>query len=109
MSISLREMYSSTEFFLVRIFLYSIRIQENTDQKKLRIWTLFTQCLSKKRIKLLLQAQKYVENVGEVQFVNAYVNCNLKVNFRNNEENFFTSMQGLEDILDKKVSLLIGC
>ena len=22
----------------------SVRIQENTDQKKLRIWTLFTQC-----------------------------------------------------------------
>ena len=26
-------------FFLVRIFLYSDRIHENTDQKKLRIWT----------------------------------------------------------------------
>ena len=24
---------------------YSVKIQENTDQKKLRIWTLFTQCL----------------------------------------------------------------
>ena len=24
----------NTEFFLVRIFLYSVRIQENTDQKK---------------------------------------------------------------------------
>ena len=23
---------------------YSVRIQENTDQKKLRIWTIFTQC-----------------------------------------------------------------
>ena len=33
------------EFFLVRIFLYSDWIQENTDQKKLRIWTLFTQCI----------------------------------------------------------------
>ena len=31
-----------TEFFLVRIFLYLDLIQENTDQKKLRIWTLFT-------------------------------------------------------------------
>ena len=31
------------EFFLVRIFLYSDWIQENTDRKKLRIWTLFTQ------------------------------------------------------------------
>ena len=24
---------------------YSVRIQENTDQKKIRIWTLFTQCI----------------------------------------------------------------
>ena len=31
------------EFFLVRIFPYSLRMRENTDQKKLRIWTLFTQ------------------------------------------------------------------
>ena len=37
---ALREMSPSTEFFLVRI-------RENTDQKKLLIWTLFTQqCLS---------------------------------------------------------------
>ena len=34
---SLREKCSNTEFFLVRTFPYS-------DQKKLRIWTLFTQC-----------------------------------------------------------------
>ena len=33
-----------TKFFLVRISLYSVRIQENTGQKKLRIWTLSTQC-----------------------------------------------------------------
>ena len=33
----LREKCPNTEFFLVRIFLYS-------DQKKLRIWTLFAQC-----------------------------------------------------------------
>ena len=37
----LRERCSNTEFFLVRIFLYSVQIRENTDQKKLRIWTLF--------------------------------------------------------------------
>ena len=35
---SLREKCPNTEFFLVRI-------QENTEQKKLRIWTLFTQLL----------------------------------------------------------------
>ena len=57
--------------------------------------------LSKKRFKFLLDAQKYVENVGEVQFVYADVNCNLKVKFRNNEETFFTSMQEFGDILDK--------
>ena len=29
---ALREKCPNTEFFLVRIFLYSVRIQENTDQ-----------------------------------------------------------------------------
>ena len=29
---------------LLRKSLYSVQIQENADQKKLRIWTLFTQC-----------------------------------------------------------------
>ena len=43
--VSLREKCPNTELFLVCIFLYSVRIQENTDHKKLRIWTLFTQCL----------------------------------------------------------------
>ena len=37
----LREKCPNTEFFLVR---KSGRIQENTDQKKVRIWTLITQC-----------------------------------------------------------------
>ena len=40
---ALREKCPSTEFFLVRIFLYSDWIQENTDQKKLHIWALFIQ------------------------------------------------------------------
>ena len=31
-------------FFRIRTE-YSVRMRENTDQKKLRIWTLFTQCL----------------------------------------------------------------
>ena len=38
LALSLHKMCPNTEFFLVRI-------QENTDQKKLRIWTLFTHCL----------------------------------------------------------------
>ena len=45
---ALREKYPNTEFFLVHIFLYLVRIQENTDQKKLRIWTLYAQCGLKK-------------------------------------------------------------
>ena len=32
--VALREKYPNTKFFLVRIFLYSVRIQENTIQKK---------------------------------------------------------------------------
>ena len=39
--LSLRKTCPNTEFFLVRIFPYSGRIRENTDQKKLRIWILF--------------------------------------------------------------------
>ena len=42
--IALCEKCPNTEFFLVRIFPYPVRIRENTDQKNLRIWTLFTQC-----------------------------------------------------------------
>ena len=52
----LREKCPNTEFLLVCIFLYSdwirrrskspdlVRIKENSDQKKLRIWTPFAQC-----------------------------------------------------------------
>ena len=45
---SLREKCPNTEFFLVSIFLHSDWINENTDQKELRIWTLFTQWFSQK-------------------------------------------------------------
>ena len=37
MKLALREKSPNTEFFLVRIFLYLDWIQENVDQKKLRI------------------------------------------------------------------------
>ena len=56
---TLCEKCPNTEFFLVCIFYiqpeygglrskspHSVRIQENMDQKKLRIWTHFTQCKS---------------------------------------------------------------
>ena len=41
---TLPEKSQNTEFFLVRIFPYSVQMRENTDQKKLRIWPLFAQC-----------------------------------------------------------------
>ena len=42
--------WKNTEFFLVIIFPHLdwiVRIRENTDQKKLSIWALFTQCYDK--------------------------------------------------------------
>ena len=44
-NLTLREESPNTEFFLFCTFLNSVQIQENTDQKKLRIWALFTQWL----------------------------------------------------------------
>ena len=35
-----------TEYGDLSKSLYSVRIQENTDQKKLCIWTVFTQCIT---------------------------------------------------------------
>ena len=40
---SLCKKCANTEIFLVRIFPYSVQIRKNTDQKKLHIWTLFSQ------------------------------------------------------------------
>ena len=40
----MRERCPDTEFFMVRIFSYSVQIRENTDQKNLHIRTLFGQC-----------------------------------------------------------------
>ena len=41
---TLHEKCPNTKVFILRIFPYSVLIRENTVQKKLRIWTLFTQC-----------------------------------------------------------------
>ena len=42
--VSLSHTTRNTEFFLVRIFPYLHWIRENMDQKKLRVWALFTHC-----------------------------------------------------------------
>ena len=41
---ALREKCPNKEFFLVRFFLHLNWIQENTDQKKLPIWTFLKRC-----------------------------------------------------------------
>ena len=68
---SLHEKCPNTELFLVRIFPhsdwilrispYSVQMLENTDQKKLCIWTLFTQWLCFLRRKLVLHQAEYTE------------------------------------------------
>ena len=45
---SLHEKCPNLRLFLVRIFLYSVQSVENAEQKKLRIWTIFTQCFFRK-------------------------------------------------------------
>ena len=45
MELSLCEKCPNRSYFLVPIFLYLFGIQENTDQKKLRISVHFTQCI----------------------------------------------------------------
>ena len=39
---SLRENCPNAEFLLARIYPYSVRIQGNKEQKKLRVWARFT-------------------------------------------------------------------
>ena len=45
--VSLRERCPNTEFSLVFIFLYSVWIQQNMDQEKLRIWTVLQSLMMK--------------------------------------------------------------
>ena len=72
---SLREKCPNTEFFLVRIsrhsdwrrgdpsiYPYSVRMRENTDQKKLRIWTLFTQCIWQKQAESFLTKNFFLKS-----------------------------------------------
>ena len=57
----------NTEFFLACIFPYSVQIRENTDQKKLCMWTLFTQCgekeiFEKRVISCILEDQNFAQS-----------------------------------------------
>ena len=62
--LSLREKCSNTEFLLVRIFLYSLRIQDNTDLKKLRIHAVCILCQSKRLLRkkmFVMEENKHVK------------------------------------------------
>ena len=52
---------------ILRISPYSVRIRENTDQKKLRIWTHFTQCLSNYYFKKIVYYSEF--NNSEYKYV----------------------------------------
>ena len=71
-AIKLREKYSNTELFLVPVFLYSVRMQENTDQKSLHIWILFTQwykmASSKRKRKIIILKGLSYENNYRIKF-----------------------------------------
>ena len=51
--------------------------------------------LTKARLDLLIKASKYVNNLSNVGFVYADINCRLKIHFSNNNELFFDSRDDL--------------
>ena len=69
----LHEKCPNAEFFLVRIFLYSVRIQKNTDQKKLCIWIIFTQCTFRKTKDFEIQFSR------RCKWVQQYITLHMKV------------------------------
>ena len=59
-------MTPNTEFFLVRIFSYLDLIREITDQKKIRIWILFTQYIAQSvQFKISASSITYSDVVNE--------------------------------------------
>ena len=65
---------------ILRKSTYSVRIQENTDQKKLRIWTLFTQCTENLSVTLPLsfRCNSPVGMQEGANVINLELNCRLK-------------------------------
>ena len=63
-----------TEYGEIRsIFPYSVQIREGTDQKKLRIWTLFTQCVSSTLRRYLMQyVKKYKQEYLGAEQIKEY-------------------------------------
>ena len=57
---------------ILRIFPYSVQIRENMDQKKLRIWTHFTQCMLSWLLQLLVKDWHCVKIVRIWSFSGPY-------------------------------------
>ena len=99
--------------------LYSVQIRENTDQMKLRIWTLFTQCFFRKIIELskflllkLIQTGLYVGRKCSLNIKNtSFTNIN-KHNISKNVNKFISlwflwcSNTKHQDTLSAKITVL---
>ena len=81
------EKCSNTEFLLVRIFLYLDWKQKNTDQKKLRFWTFFTQCFGS-LIHLIFEfdhkqlhvfSKQILIGINQLLVVFCFIFCNLEI------------------------------
>ena len=84
---SLRENCANTKIILVRIFPYLDWIRENTDQKKLLIWILFTQCIAlwKVTLEILFFFWSFNDNFANIKT-------------RGNDRNFFLQLTKLLSI-----------
>ena len=73
------EMWCNTSYafkygvLLVRIFLYLDWMQEATDQEKIRIWTLFTQCRILERFSSMLESNLFVAMFYQYVYIKFYV------------------------------------
>ena len=73
------EMWCNTSYafkyrvLLVRIFLYLDWIQEDTNQEKIRIWTLFTQCRILERFSSMLESNLFVAMFYQYVYIKFYV------------------------------------
>ena len=58
--------------------------------------------LTKKRYEVLRKAREIVEEIDNISFVYADINCRLKVRFKDNSELFFENLIELYDLIEKQ-------
>ena len=58
--------------------------------------------LTKKRYEVLRKAREIVEEIDNISFVYADINCRLKVRFKDNSELFFENLIELCDLIEKE-------